>query len=387
MNEQTLNWLHMEPADAWFFRDGSPYNRGEDHGESNNLFPPAAPTTAGAIRYGLARANGWKSGKSWVGATDSQGRKLETVIGDGPDNIGDLEFQGPFVFDQSGPLFAVPRNLFGFVQNTPDATVKRSFAPETWMVPGKPLVSDLGQHALPELAKPIEKTEKHDFPDVATDFLIKHTGLSKVLNGELPVKNDFVSLDVVLSHEPRVGIARNPRTGAVDKGMLYNPSFLRLHQSCGLLVGVSGVPGDWQILSSVPLGGESRVAYLDQAESVSFPEIKANEKGCFVVSLTPTLFDSAGKSRGIWWGAGPGDPANQLDSKLEGNVLACLCDRPTKIGGWNTLTRGPESLQPFAPAGTVWYLDSPAPRGNRLIKIGHRTQLGFGMALICNFPK
>ena len=57
----------LTPIDAWFFRDGRPYNQGESgQTDVRSLFPPFAPTVVGTLRAALAVGQGWNGRESWA---------------------------------------------------------------------------------------------------------------------------------------------------------------------------------------------------------------------------------------------------------------------------------------------------------------------------------
>jgi CRISPR-associated protein Cmr3 len=63
----TMHYYTLTPQDAWFFRDGRPYNHGESNqADVESLFPPPARTLTGAVRAALARANGWNGSGRWT---------------------------------------------------------------------------------------------------------------------------------------------------------------------------------------------------------------------------------------------------------------------------------------------------------------------------------
>ena len=107
------------------------------------------------------------------------------------------------------------------------------------------------------------------------------------------------------------------------------------------------------------------------------PMPKSNgSDGLFVVSLSPATFDKC------WWGAGPGDPGNQLDSSLKGTVETAVIGRPLRIGGWDSAQNAPRPLAPYTPPGTVWWLHSRGGGAAGLIQIGQSTAYGYGLAIV-----
>jgi len=125
----SVRWFQLSPVDAWFFRNGRPFNRGENSGAGETLFPPTSSTVIGALRATLARQLGWTGKGPW------KQEQIE-VLGDRQD-LGGLQFLGPFPTrrssDEVQPWFRVPNHILG--------TSKRStidgapFEPGAWLKP------------------------------------------------------------------------------------------------------------------------------------------------------------------------------------------------------------------------------------------------------------
>ena len=99
--------VELAPVDTWFFRDGTPFFAGEaPMGNVGGMFPPYPGTVVGALRVALAMVRGWNGRDRWP-------QELCAVLGDGPDDLGRLSFDGPFVLRKGKPLFRAPRHLLG----------------------------------------------------------------------------------------------------------------------------------------------------------------------------------------------------------------------------------------------------------------------------------
>ena len=99
--------VQLEPVDSWFFRDGTPFTAGSTSQDNvNSLFPPYPSTIVGALRVAMALDNGWDGCGRWPSS-------LNAVLGDGPQDLGKLSFDGPFLIKDKKPLFRVPQHLLG----------------------------------------------------------------------------------------------------------------------------------------------------------------------------------------------------------------------------------------------------------------------------------
>lgn len=397
-----LRFFALTPWDAWFFRDGRPYH----HGESNqadvpSVFPPSPRTLSGALRAALARANGWDHGDRWPAA-------LNRTLGDGPNDLGTLQFMGPFLIrtdrQETQPLWPAPRHLLGHARppdESPETFLRRieeagnyavlqprppHWSPETFLRPDEvETETDLGRALLPRPAlapgKPVEALKPAD------NLWITAAGLSKILAGQLPRPSDLWRAEQLWSHESRIGLRRDPQSHHVGEGDLYSPRFVRLDPRVALGVGMGPLPDDWKPLrQSLLFGGESRMAMADPWPHSALPEpppldsfvTEPNNIVRFViVLLTPGRFP---KEHG---------PARSLSPGVK-TVSACI-GRPQWIGGWDSLNRKPLPLEPFYPAGSVWFCetdahDFPQIHAKHGQWLGEYTQHGFGQIAIGLWP-
>ena len=71
------------------------------------MFPPTPESVAGALRAALARCNGWDGmERRWPPS-------LNPVLGDGPDDLGSLMFEGPLVSKTAFRWFLFPAMSWG----------------------------------------------------------------------------------------------------------------------------------------------------------------------------------------------------------------------------------------------------------------------------------
>jgi CRISPR-associated protein Cmr3 len=361
-------WFSLTPVDSWFFGDGRPNNVGEDQAGIASLFPPPAPTVAGAIRAAAARGMGWRSG-AW-------GPEIRERLGDG-DDLGPLRFTGPFLRkENSGEtevLLPAPANLLGRVEGG-------RWVPADLLVPGHTRVrTDLGPEALslPERAGLFSGQEKLS---PAEGIWLTSRGFEAVLSGRLPQQADWCAAGDLFVFEPRIGLEREAATRTAKEGGLYSPVHVRLRRGVSIVVGVSGLPGDFMPPPLLPFGGESRLARLDRIDPPQMPESsRASSSVQTVVLLTPArLLDADGAG---WKVPGPGAPASDLSPELSGTVESLCLPRPIRIGGWDSVRGTPRPLEPYASAGTVWFLRD-ADGAPDSLAIGTRTAFGFGHALV-----
>ncbi len=72
-------------------------------------------------------------------------------------------------------------------------------------------------------------------------------------------------------------------------------------------------------------------------------------------------------------------------------VSACL-NRRQRIGGWDSIAREPLPLRSFLPAGSVLFCEfpkgdeSPIASDDEVVRLGKRTEWGFGLMTIGVWP-
>ena len=187
------------------------------------------------------------------------------------------------------------------------------------------------------------------------------------------------------AHEARVGLHRDEKTLVTGEGALYSPSYVRLRRGVALGVGVADVPeGMAHVPDIFPLGGESRLACCDAWNHDAIPsppsrEKFATEEGCvafIVVLLTPGRFVNGALKLPIY-------PARKSFPRALASSQF--------IGGWDSLKREPLPLEPFAPAGSVWFCTATRGDFDAIHKrhgehIGAHTAHGFGQIAIGLWP-
>ncbi len=362
-----MKTFSLNPQDAWFFRDGRPYNKEESNqADVSSVFPPPARTLSGAFRAALARANGWNGKGAWSEA-------LNSSLGNGPDDLGPLQFSGPFLIKDGQALWPLPRLILG--------RAGECWLPSAFLCPDKvTLATDAGDLNLPLLA--LRAGETADGLKPAETSWATASALGAILNGNLPQASEIFPPGALWEHESRVGLHRDEIKLTTGEGALYSPAYVRLKKGVALGVGLEGLAETLSssIPSLFPLGGESRLAQCDPWPHDPLPvapplnSFRPDQNGYLsfaVILLTPGAFRE------------PPIPG-------VGIVSACL-GKPQLIGGWNSVAREPLPLKPHAPAGSVWFCqiretDFPAIHSLHGSHIGPHASHGFGQIILGHWP-
>jgi CRISPR-associated protein Cmr3 len=384
-----MRYYKLTPQDAWFFRDGRPYNQGEgNQADAVSQFPPSPRTLTGAFRAAVAHANGWNGRGAWDNG-------LNAALGDGIDDLAALQFRGPFIIRENTPLWPVPLHLLG---SNITADAKGKWTPAAFLRPAATASrTDIGSVRLPEIALPASAPRPDDLKPAEGRWAAS-AALAKILAGDtaaLPSAAGIFSARDLWRVEQRVGLKRNKQTLQTEPGALYSPAFIRLAKGVALGVGIGGVP---QNLSSAtppalfPFGGEGRLAICEDA-----PDFTANAP--FPPAPTPETFsrDAGGNVEfavvALTPLATPADIAALLGNAAAEVISACV-GKPVKIGGWDSLKNAPLPLEPFHPAGSVWFCRAnagafPGIRATHGAWLGERrhTAHGLGQILIARWPR
>jgi CRISPR-associated protein Cmr3 len=368
--------IQLEPVDTWFFSDGTP-SAADSSGQqaTGGVFPPYPATVVGAVRAALARANGWSGRGAWPA-------ELTAVLGDGygPEDLGTLHFDGPYLLRCGEPVFPVPAHLLG-----------RRGTDDHWIAtdalrPGSPVLCDLGEVRLPE---PPSGADTAGLERARAAWLTA-AELARVVTGGLPA-GPPLERTALWHDEHRVGIARDNRARTVREGMLYSAVHARLTRGVSIGVRVSGLPPEWRRPAdgeTIPFGGEGRLArwrdWAGHPPATTVPPEVDDHGRLAVIGLTP-LDVSADVYRGR------AAPAGLAGASL---VSACLPD-PQRIGGWGEQPRpGPLPLHSVLPAGTVLFcegvdgdqLRQAASGAGGPLRIGERRRWGFGAVALAGWP-
>lgn len=370
-------WYQITPADSWFFRDSRPANAGEDQSDLQSIFPPHPQTIVGAIRAALARRLGWQGGP-WSERVGAQ-------LGDGFEDVSPLRFTPSmlaFECEKKFPgrelqlMFAPPKHLVGVVKIDSEdlGSLRPGFDPRDWLRPStERFVTDMGQVHLPLFPEQAVDTDAKRLR-TADEFFITTVGMQSVLKGSKPNSKELIHHSRLFAIENRIGINRDPK-----KRSLYSPGHVRLADGVSLVIGVDGLDDELELPATFPLGGESRQAVCQRLQQA--PIRPQSQCGGCVVLVTPARWSDC------WYGVRPGGSASRLHPSLASKVTTCTVDRPTRIGGFDSRTKTSQTLQAYAPAGTVWWLDESAvpPDDAWCLALGERTSLGYGTALLgCN---
>lgn len=400
-----MTHLKLTPLDTLFFRDGRPFNAGETgQMEVGSVFPPSANTVVGCLRAAFARKLGWDGRGAWNGA-------ITKKLGDG-DALSPLTFQGPYLLKDGQCLFPVPSHLLAAYENEQMAHLTflrpSDEALECDLSALQPADETKSKNPSPNSEDANPSTRKVRLPETlpvvaegksVTGFkplgqaYMTLRGMQQVLAGEKPALEDTIAAKDLWTSETRIGIQRNNTTRTTEEGALYQVAQTRLAPGVSLGMRVTGYEGD--IPQSATLGGESRMTWLEPVTCWSLPEkpaLVASDSKMLrytVILVTPTQL------------TGWQTPGDQL-ADLPGTIVSACVGKPVLIGGWDSTKRAPKDLQPYLPAGSVFFMEVDLSDETKLsdvtairsfqeqkkhpTPIGKNTDWGYGQIFIGVWP-
>jgi len=394
-----MTWIDIQPRDVWLFRDGKPFNAGENN-RASSMFPPTPLTLQGALRRKISESHGVSYREYTSDDKKQHVKEVDQFIGSYQKqksqglSVGDFKMRGPFVSirTQDGvlPLFRCPADFL--VNEDKDTRTFDSFI----TAPSHNLTSDLGgNYRFLEVRREYENLSSHwitgdAFADYcrgktpsSAQFVSTHTDV-KDTNVALKQDKKILPNRFVYSLEGRFGVSTDSATSFREEGQLYQAQFVRPKPNIGLLVKVDGSHDSKYLDGTMILGGEQRQAQNKPvAKLLSFPKLPDVVDGHFkIIFLTPAYFAQgwlpAGEDWSRWFGA---------DVKL----ISAALYRPQRIGGWSSAKGGQRAMHNYVAPGSVYYFEGkpskkllPAITENPP-HITDATAIGFGQVAYSNW--
>lgn len=361
MSGDTLG-LSLEPLDVLFFRGGRPF--GASIRATSGL--PLPQTLAGALQTALLNHHGCDFGRlaSVMAANGSFGVAVEQACQSAP-WIGQVHLRGPWLAlapDANDPeekvavdiLYPMPAILRESKYDSDGPTISR-LVPRAEDLPGwrarRPGMRPLWQQS--------------DQPTEAKAGYVNQAGLRAFLAGGVPSDEDIYSDEDLFSLDHRTGIAINPDALSVEESMIYGASFLSLRPTYSaravdetrclapvVLYAELTLPAGAQTdafadETVITLGGEGRrvrasLATCKSEKSLEHATSDRREGKPLLLLTTPGIFE-----------------AGWMPKYLEDAIIAAAVPGHVAVSGWDLAKGGPKPTRFAAPAGSVYFLDSP----------------------------
>lgn len=329
--------LFLEPVDVWLFRDGRPFNAGDEH-QARGSYPPFPSVVQGAIR----------SHHLVVRHVDLSDRDaIAAAVGTADGAPPGFQVRGPFVARKHG------ETVMPYLPRPADAVRDRDGRLRA-LVPQPPppgavtnLPSELSRWLLPDAPDDTEEM---------ASWLSLEQLATYLESGSCPATEELASpvgsrqRPPFVAVERRIGISLDGRRRTVEEGALYEAEFVRPVAGTGLYVEVDGLEG-WRPAGIMRLGGEGRASYFHQVSPVAWPSLPDPLPSRFKLYFaTPAYFE-----RG-WI---PNDWAMFFDGSVR--LVAAALPRYVAVGGYDLAARAPKPSRRYVPAGSVYFFEASGP--------------------------
>lgn len=347
--------LFLHPEDVLLFRDGKPFNSGEDH-HARSVFPPLPSVMQGAIRSHYLVHKG-------VPLNDI--KKVKEMVGTA-DDFKTLRLRGHYLARYDG------KTLTRYFPTPADAFVKegQTVKPAEWRVnPGGNSHAHLKY--LPFKPESIGQTKDKPAPWMREDQLQTY------LNGG---EAQTTPESQLFNRETRLGIKLQSNSSrATEEGMLYQAEFIRPCENIGLYLELEGY-SDFPDKGLMRIGGEGHGVGF---QSIGKPTIAWNipsplPKFFKIYFATPTFFEEGWKPKD--WGKFFEGAVTLEGVALSGSLVS---------SGFDYAQGKAKSARRFVPAGSVYYFSSSGAA--RLKQIDgmsdYAAEIGFGQIFITEWNK
>jgi CRISPR-associated protein Cmr3 len=363
-----MMYLFLHPEDVLLFRDGKPFNSGEDH-HARSVFPPLPSVMQGAIRshYLVTQK---------IPLNDK--KLIEERVGTAVD-YKNLRLRGPFVATWDGKnltrYFPTPADAFRIDKD------KSQVKPADWREnpswnkkPGENNNSHAHLRLSPFKPEGLEQTK--DKPAA----WMSEIELQKYLNGG---EAESTPESQLFNRETRLGIKLQSNSSrATEEGMLYQAEFIRACDNVGLYLEVSGYT-DFPEKGLMRIGGEGHgVRFVSGIPAPQNWEVAASNplpERFKIYFATPTYFEDG-------WQPADWGKFFEGEVRLEGVALS----GSLVSSGFDYAQRQAKPARRFVPAGSVYYFSCVEQAHIKLKEGGmsdYAPQIGFGQILITEWKK
>jgi CRISPR-associated protein Cmr3 len=326
--------LCLEPLDVLFFRDGRPF----DAATKVISGLPTPQVLAGAVRTALLEKYGCdfaalrkstKDGKSFAEGLPAQIRW-----------IAGARFRGPWLCRLPGAgspvadvFVAVPVTVHTGKKGTGNVRLLGPLRAEHlpgWKGRLRPLW--------------LAGTE----PTAPASGFIDREGLEQLLAGETPDAKHLHSLSAFYEFDNRTGIGIDAEKLTTGDGEIYGIRFMSVKPGFGFYADIllpEDAPSDALAgISFLAFGGEGKRVAVHPVSAFEGPKyVPVAGKKSFLLLTTPAVTNPDGSPY------------------LPRNCVVAAVNSPLATSGWDIARGGPKPTQFRAPAGSVYFLDSPDP--------------------------
>ncbi len=359
--------IEIEAVDTLFFRDGKPFNKGDDVW-ATGMFPPLPSVIYGVLRSAYLGQNDI--------ALDDIRKETENL------RIRNIWYEIKGRNEQRETNFKYLPSPLDLVQKKELSRIEKIRAEEYALYNTHKMtnmVIDVPSSAKETVANELLIfTEKIGIESIQDTFITDDKFIN-YLSGEQGQPVEVYQF--APQSEPKIGIARNNSTRTTTEGNLYRVGMLRTDEIKiwvefdGLKLNKEGVLG---------IGAENKLAQyktpkLAESLRIGMDDLTSRGASEFKLCLTtPAIFYNGYYPTEIF-----------KKAKVEVELLTCAVGKPICVGGFDMEVKEPKEMFKAVPAGSCYYfrlISGSLANLNEVIKAYNvseeRGEEGFGVAFI-----
>ena len=337
----------IKPFDTLFFRDGKPFDMGEETIASTNYLPSPL-TIHGALTSLLISQNK---------VPLDEAKKLKNSI-----KITDIS-----IVKENNILYPIPLDILIDEEENKAYLLNKN--------------SEKIFHNINNI-KNLLFTDK-------TSLKSKNVFISEVdLEDYLNNKKEIYYENEIHSYEYKIGIGLNRKINTVEEGKLYRVPLVRLNDEVKFLVEFEILNGEFKNISLndlgyIKLGGENKVSFYKKVSNANHQmDINKDKfKGIFKLYLkTPAIFKNGYIADWMLKGEYKG---------LTFNFLTCTVGRYKTIGGFDMKDNKIKTTLKAVPEGSVYYFETKETDLEKITQVFEEESIsdfykneGFGLVLV-----
>lgn len=320
--------IEIKPIDTLFFRNGKPFDMGEDNW-AEGIFPPSPRSFYGAIRSAYFAAN----------------PSLMELANTNEDPTNSLRINSFWIKRGDGLFCPSPLD---YVREKNDKTGR--------LIPAKLVKESKVFAGVAKSGYPFEFIPySNDDVQSSVGYMIDSHALF-----DYHPDDDIYGYEVnsFFSSEPKIGVGLDNKTRSNSEGKLYRVGLNRLHSlfdqgKRAFKEQVSFVLDyDFDFVPKIlKLGGEGKTAICSIynngkiTKEIQSPDQSEESKFFRMVFLTPSFLEMGWKL----------DLSEFLDNEFEIELISAFVGKSEAIGGWNIKEKKPKPMKKAIPAGSTYY--------------------------------
>lgn len=347
MENNTIT-LSIKPLDTLFFRNGRPFDMGDDTW-AEGMFPPPLSVIYGALRTFLLTKTPELYDDIKLAAKNRT-------------NLPDEHLLNKFSINKVA-LFITDKNKGEGAVYYPNPL---ELAEQKEEIAGKVFAENetTDNTIISSLDIPLNMFRTKKEVKEAKGAYLSAGNFEKYLSSAHNVDFlPYLSQESFTKNEAKIGIKKDRKTHSSEEHALYRVGMKRIGSEAhevGFMIEVENYPVEVRKDEIIKLGGEGKQAVLNVADETywDLPNIEYNTKSkqFRLVILSPTYFENG------MYPAWLKNENNKItgtipNSEVEIELKSAFIGKAINIGGWDMLKREPKPMMKYVPAGSVFHFN------------------------------